>query len=140
MVSISLAFGLSGHSKDLGGAEDLAKALILEEEKSFVVAVVDLGQHQRPADGAAKFVANKRRNAPRIYAVAVVKEIAGIECGIAHKFKQSAVIIVVSGLCGDVSKAGGSFSDFWGHDSRAKALEVVTRRLRGADKSLAKYL
>jgi RNA polymerase sigma-70 factor, ECF subfamily len=44
-----LAFGLSGHCKDLGGAENLAKALILEEGKSFVVAVVDLGQHQRPA-------------------------------------------------------------------------------------------
>ena len=112
-----MAFGGSGNGKDLGGAEDLTKALILKEEKSFVVAVVELGQHKRAADGAAKFIAGKRRNAAGVHTVAVVKEIASVERGIADEFEQAAVIVIGSGLGDDVGETGGAFADFGRHDA-----------------------
>ena len=37
----ALALGGGGNGKDLGGAEDLAEALILAEVKGFVAAVVE---------------------------------------------------------------------------------------------------
>src|SRR5262249_30462719 len=97
----------------------LAEALILTEEKCLAAAVVEMREHDRPADGHAELVAREWRNAARIEIVFVIEEIASVEGGVADKFKGTAMNLVGAGLGDDVGEASRAVADFGGHHAAA---------------------
>ena len=112
-------FGGSGNSKNLSGAEDLTEALVFAEEKSAIRAVVDVRKDDRTADGKAKFIASKGRNAARGLRRGVVKKITSVERGVADEFKDAAVNLSGAGFGDDVAETGSAMADFRGHDAGA---------------------
>ena len=90
----ALALGRGGNGKHLRCPQHLAKALVLAEIESAVAAVVDSRQHHRAAVGKAEFIAHEGRNAALVGDALVVEIVAGIEGGIAGKFKKTAVHLV----------------------------------------------
>src|SRR5271165_2421467 len=114
----SLAFGGGGDGEDLGGAENLAETLILSEEKSAVPAVINVWKDNGATNGEPKFIARKRRDAARILDAGVIEEIAGVESGVADKFKHTAVELICAGFGDYVAEACGAMADFRGHDAR----------------------
>ena len=89
-----LALGRRRHGKHLRCPQHLAKALVLAKIKSSVAAIVDFRKHHWAAVGETEFIAHEGRDAALVGDTLVVKIVAGIEGGIAGKFKKTAVHLV----------------------------------------------
>ena len=86
----------------------MAETLIFDEIEG---AVFD----ECAAVGEAKLIALEGRNAAGIGGRTVVEKIAGVECGVAEKFKGRAMQSVGAGAGDDVCEAGSTAPDFCGH-------------------------
>jgi hypothetical protein len=101
----AIAFELSGDRQDLGGAEHLAKALVLAEVKGLAAAVVDVRDDDRAAVGEAEFVAAKWRDSSGIGDGGVVEVVAGVERGVPQELEDRAVKAAAAGAGDDVGEA-----------------------------------
>ncbi len=75
-----------------------AESFIVHKEKRLVLPVVELGQFDRPAKGAAKLVVPEGRKGSAL----PVKEIARVHGGVAQKFKRAPVPLVGSRFGHDI--------------------------------------
>ena len=100
-----------GHREYLRGPQYLTEALVFTEIIGTASAIVNIGDHNRPAVGKSKFIARKRRNAPGVRAAVVIKIIPRIERGIADKFKKTAMHEVGPGLGHNIGVSGSAVPD-----------------------------
>ena len=115
-----------GHGHHLGGAEHLAKALVLREVEGALAAVVEMGEEHGAAVGESELVAAEGRNAAGIGGSGVVKVVARVEGGVAHKLKERSVKAAGAGAGDDVGETGGAAADLGGHPAGA-GLDLLDR-------------
>ena len=77
-----------GQGHHLRGAQHLAKSLVLGDIEGALAAIVEMGDVDRAAVGETKLIAAKGRNAAGIGDGGVVKVVARIEGGVAHKLEN----------------------------------------------------
>ena len=108
------------------GSEHLAEALVLTKVVGPVPAVVDSGKDQWAAVGKSEFVAHKGRYSLRVCDIPPVKEVAGIKCRVAHKFKYRSMNLVGAGFGDDVGEPGGAVADLCRHHAGTR-LDLLNR-------------
>ena len=113
-VDAGTLFG-GGDGEDLGGAEDLAEGLELDEVEGAVATVVEVRDGDGAAVGEAELVAAEGRDAAGADGGGVVEVVAGVEGGVAEELEEGAVDAVGAGAGGDVGIAGGAAADLGGH-------------------------
>src|SRR5262249_53156678 len=94
--------GIDGHGGGSAGSVSRSNTLLAKEEERSILAVIEPGDHNRAARGAAKLVALER--SPRS-AVPVVAPGVGVQLAVPEKFEKRDMQGVGSGAGGHVDDA-----------------------------------
>ena len=115
------AFGGGRNGDHFGIAKHLAEALIFGEIEGAIAAIVQAWNDDGAAVGQTEFVADERRDAPRLRNGALIEEVARIQRGVAEELEHRSVQFVGSGAGDDVGEAGRAAPDFGGHPAGTRA-------------------